>query len=89
MAGQVRSARLAQHRQTRRRAVVSVAVPQRTHRRLDHVLGRVRVRLADLEMHDPPALGLESTGAREHLEGSLGAKARDRVGQHDGHRATS
>ena len=37
--------------------------------------GRIEVRRADSEMHDPAALGLQLLGARQDLERGFGAQA--------------
>ena len=58
--------------------VAMVAVAQRLDRRLDHVVGRLEIRLADAQVDDVAALGLELLGAGQHLEGALGAEPRDR-----------
>src|SRR6266566_4389428 len=52
-------ARLPQRRQAGRLAVVRVTVAQRLRRRLDDVRRGREVRLADLEVDDPPSLRLE------------------------------
>ena len=45
--------------------------------RLHHVRGRVEVGLADLEVDDAPALGLERTRTYEDLERGLGSEPRE------------
>ena len=65
-------------------------VAQRLHRRLDDMLGRAEVRLADAEIDDVAALRRELIGAREHGEGVLFADAvegGDGVQAHAGKRA--
>ena len=58
-----------------RRGVAVVAVAQRLDRRLDDMLGRPEIGLADAEVDDVLALPLQLGRAGQHLEGRLGAEA--------------
>ena len=68
---QVGGDRLAQRQDAVRRGIAVMAVAQRLDRRLDDMLGRAEIRLADAEIDDIAALGGELGGAREHREGIL------------------
>jgi hypothetical protein len=46
-----------------------------------HGSRRVEVGLADLQVHDVAALGLERAGRRQHLEGRLGPEAGHAAGE--------
>ena len=72
---QVGGDRLAQRRDAVRRRVAVMAVAQRLDRRLDDVLGRAEVGLADAEIDDVAALRGERIGARQHGEGVFLADA--------------
>ena len=48
--------------------------------RLAVVRKRIEVRLADLEVDDLAALGLQGLGARQHLVGALGGKVGSPIG---------
>ena len=76
--------RLAQRQDTIRRGVAVVAVEERLPGRLDDMVGRREVGLADAEIDDIAALGGERLGAGENLEGALGAEARHVLGQSHG-----
>ena len=67
--------RLAQRQDAVGRGVPVMAVAQRLHRRLDDVLGRLEVRLADAEIDDAAAFGLERGGAGEDFERGFCAQA--------------
>jgi hypothetical protein len=71
----VRRHRLAQGRDAVRRRVAVMAVAQRLHRRLDDVLGRLEVRLADAEIDDVFAFGRQRRGSGQDLESGLRAQA--------------
>ncbi len=73
---------LAQGGDARERRVVGGALVEGLLGRLAHVGRRIEVRLADLEVDDRSALGLERPGAGADLEGALGAD-----GAHAGGRA--
>ena len=72
---QVGGHRLAQRQDAVRRRVAVMAVAQRLDRRLDDVIGRAEIRLADAEIDDVAALRGERGGARQHGEGVLLADA--------------
>jgi hypothetical protein len=63
----VRCDRFAELRQPERRGICGLAVAQRAHAGLDHRRGRGEVGLADLHVHDVPALRLERVRARKHV----------------------
>ncbi len=63
--------RLAQHLDAGRRRVAVMAVAERLHRRLDDVLGRAEIRLADAEVDDVATLAGELGGAGQHGKGVL------------------
>ena len=71
--GHVRGDRLAQRRDAGERRVVGRALVERPLGRLADVGRRVEIGLADLEVDDRPALGLERAGAGADLERALGA----------------
>ena len=85
----VRGDRLAQGGDAGERRVVRRPVVERALRRRPDVGGGVEVGLADLEVDDRAALGLERAGARGDLEGALGADGlhpgRDPERGRDGH----
>ena len=58
-----------------RRRIAVVPVAERLHRRLDDVLGRAEIGLADAEIDDVAALRGKRIGAGEHGEGVLFADA--------------
>ena len=63
--------RLAQRLDAGRRRVAVVAVAQRLHRRLDDMVGRAEIGLADAEVDDVLALGGKLGRPRQHGEGVL------------------
>ena len=72
--GKVVRGGLAQRGDARGGAVVRLAVPQRLGRGLDDMGRRVEIGLADLEVDDALAGGLEGLGAGEDFECGLGAE---------------
>ena len=77
--------RLAERLDAGRRRIAVMAVAERLDRRLDDVVGRAEVGLADAEIDDVAALRLKLGGARQHGKGVLLADAvetRNRV-KHD------
>jgi hypothetical protein len=73
--------RLAQLGQAHERAVVGPAGVERPLGRLADIGWRVEVGLADLQVDDLAARGLQGTRARRRLERCLGADVDDAVGQ--------
>jgi len=69
---QLRRDRLAQGRQSSRRTIAGLPVFECADARLDDVLRRGKVGLADLEVEDAAAARLERTGAQEDVERGLG-----------------
>ena len=65
---------LAGFRQTRRRPVVRKPVVDRLFAGRADVIGRIEVRLADLEVDDAPALCLQRLCLRQRLERRFGAE---------------
>ena len=61
-----------------------VAVIQRFLGRLDDVLGRREIGLADAEVDDVPALGLQLLGPGQDLKRALGADPRHALGELQG-----
>ena len=74
MLGEVRGARLAEGRDSGRRAVVRVPVEQGLGARFDDVARSREVGLADLEVDDAATLRFELARAGEHLECRLRAE---------------
>lgn len=68
--------RLAQLRDTRRRSVMRLPIPQGAHARLDDILRRVEIRFTDLQVNDIAALGLQRPRLRQDRERRLGAQTR-------------
>ena len=81
VAREVRGAGLAQHGQSRRGAVVRLAVGPGLAAGVDDVARRREVGLADLQVDDPPARRLQRLRAREHLEGGFRTQAVEAVGE--------
>ncbi len=69
---EVRGHGLPQREDALGRRVAVVTVPQRLDRRLDDVLRRLEVGLADSEIDDVAALTLKLAGARQHFECGFG-----------------
>ena len=63
--------RLAERLDAGRRRIAVMAVAERLDRRLDDVVGRAEIGLADAEIDDVAALRLQLGGAGEHGEGVL------------------
>ena len=76
---------LAQRQDAVGRRVAVVAVAQGLHRRLDDMLRRREIRLADAEIDDVLALPLQFGGARQHGEGVFLADAGEGGGDMKGH----
>ena len=66
--------------QPRRRPVVRLPGLERLLERAHDVRRRIEIRLADLEVHDANAAGLQVARFLEDLERSLGFEAGDSVG---------
>ena len=71
----VLSNRFAKVRLSLRRTVMSPALVESALGRLSDVGGSIEIRLADFEVNDALALGLERSCAHQHLERGLGADA--------------
>ena len=76
--------RLARLEDPARGCVVRVAVLHRPDRSLDDVVRRREIGLADFQVHDVLAFGLELACFGEHLKGSLGAQPRHALSKADG-----
>ena len=63
--------RLAQRQDAVCGRIAVMAVAQRLHRRLDDMIGRAEIRLADAEIDDVAALRGKARRAREHSERTL------------------
>ena len=77
----MRGAGLAQHGQSRRRAVVRLAVGPGLAAGVDDVARRREVGLADLQVDDPAPRRLECLCSRKYLEGGFGPQAVEAVGE--------
>ena len=88
---QVLGDRLAQRQDALRRRIAVVAIAQRLDGGFDDVARRLEVGLADAEIDDRLTLPLQFAGARQDLEGILGAEAIEIVGelQRGGHQGIS
>ena len=73
--------RLAHLHDPARRGVVRVARVHCRYRRFDDVVGGREIRLADLEVDDLAAFGLQPPGPGQHLEGAFCAQARHALGE--------
>ena len=77
----VRGDRLAEARQAERRAVVRLAVVDGLDAGLEGVRGAGERAVADLQLDDVLALGLEPLGDGQHVEGGFGGQAAGEGGQ--------
>ena len=66
--------RLAQRQDAVRGRIAVMAVGERLAAGFDNMARGRKIRLADAEIYDRAAFGLEGLGARQDLESGLGAK---------------
>ncbi len=81
MTREVRGTGLAQHRQSRRRAVVRLPVGPGLAARVDDVARRREVGLPDLQVDDPATRRLKCLCSRKYFEGGFCPQAVEAVGE--------